>query len=119
MMGSVVTSILREDLDFFRFSTCPGSGVLGSAGYTLISEEPFKQGSYLVSPASGTQFISCYRHFSIFFLFLVPPVPRRFRPHPKCPGPRRYRSVFRELYGTGASTEEGQYVRRGWMRNTY
>lgn len=40
MMVSVVTSILRENLDFFRFSTCPGSGVLGSAGYTLISEEP-------------------------------------------------------------------------------
>ncbi|WP_161567483.1 IS3 family transposase [Glutamicibacter sp. HZAU] len=40
----MVTSILREDLDFFRFSTCPGSGVLGSAGYTLISEEPINLG---------------------------------------------------------------------------
>ncbi|TLK48496.1 IS256 family transposase, partial [Glutamicibacter sp. V16R2B1] len=24
-----------------------------------------------------------------------------------------------ELYGTGASTEDGQFIRRGWIRNSY
>ncbi|MGP5600782.1 IS256-like element ISAar5 family transposase, partial [Glutamicibacter arilaitensis] len=24
-----------------------------------------------------------------------------------------------ELYGTGASTEDGQFIRSGWMRNIY
>jgi len=40
-MGSVVTSILLEGLDFFVLCDMPGiQGVLGLSGYTVISEEP-------------------------------------------------------------------------------